>query len=305
MVIKGKSRGNGRQLGSYLLSKRDNDIKPEILEMRGFADSDPITALVNSERDVALISKSKKPFYQGILNPREGEAANMTADQWLESVNIIEKWLGYEGLPRLAVRHTKGGRQHVHVAWLRYDHVTSKLRPDSYNFYKHNSARNEIEVTLGHERTPKIRNKTKEPGHKLLLTQLWEQANNADDFVNQAQAAGYEIGRGLDQHPYRVITPEGKSLDLVRQLDGYRKKDVQERFKSYSLPFEVQALKVQQERLQSRQQGAKRPTPNQLMIEFINNSQQPVNDNKSDIMEELRQQMEQNKGRKHNRGFEY
>lgn len=305
MVIKGKSRGNGRQLGNYVLAKRDNDEIPEILEMRGFADKDPITALVNIERDIALISKSKKPFYQAILNPREGEAAAMTAEEWLQSINITEKWLGYEGLPRLVVRHIKGGRQHVHVTWSRYDHTTGKLRPDSYNFYKHNSARNEIEVILGHERTPKTRNKIQEPGHKLLLTQLWEQSINGIDFITQAQAAGYEIARGLDQHPYRVITPEGKSLDLVRQLEGYRKKDVQERFKNHSLQFEAKALKAQQERIQQRTLPKEQDIRADIMQAFINNKELPANDNKPDIFEQLRQQQLASQMQKRNQGLEY
>ena len=305
MVIRGKSRGNGRQLGNYLLAKRDNDIMPEILEMRGFADTDPTAALVNIERDVALVSRSKKLFYQGIINPREGEAALMTAEEWLESVNIVEKWLGFEGLPRLAVMHTKNGRQHVHVTWPRYDYLTRQLRPDSYNFYKHNSARSEIEVKLGHERTPKVRNKSQEVGHGHLLTYLWEQTKDAAEFINQAQSAGYEIGQGLDRRPWRAITPEGKSLDLVRLLDGYKSSDVKARFQGHQLPTEATALRMHHERTQTYQQPLKRLTAEQLMNDFMNNVPMPDNDNKPDIMEEMRQQLKYNQNRKRNSGLEY
>lgn len=64
MVIRGK------QLGSYLLAQRDNDHKLQIIQMRGFADRDPLATLANTALDVANVSRSNKPFYNGILNPR-------------------------------------------------------------------------------------------------------------------------------------------------------------------------------------------------------------------------------------------
>lgn len=299
MVIRGKSRGNGRQLGNYLLARRDNDQVPEILEMSGFADKDPIAALMNAERDLSLVSQSGKPFYQGILNPRKHEAAVMTDDEWIQAVNIQEKWLKYEGLPRLIVKHVKDGREHVHVTWLRYDHVSSRLRPDSYNYYKQNSARAEIEATFNHKRTPARRDKNREPDHKQRLTELWLQAGDAAGFVALAQSAGYEIGKGLDSRPYRVITPEGKSLNLVRMLDGIQTKDVRTRFERYRLPNEAVALKTSQQRLQ-QQPYLK---ANELMEKFLNNASRPANDNKLDIFEELKAQAE--RARRDKGGPEY
>ena len=302
MVIRGKSRGNGKQLADYLLAKRDNDHKPYVVQMRGFADADPLSALVNTGLDVATVSRSNKPFYHGILNPREGEASNMTPEQWELAANIMEKCLQYEGLPRLIVLHEKAGRVHAHVVWSRYDHNKARLRPDTYNFYKHNAARADIERTLGHERTNAKRDRTKEPGHKERLTQLWRESTSAADFVSQAQTAGYEIGEGLDRHPYRAITPEGTSIDLVRQLDGYRKCDVQERFKGYGLPTEAHALKTNQKRLQMRQ---RQDTRADLLRDFMNNVELPANDNIPDIFEQLKQQQESTQTRKRDRGLEY
>lgn len=46
------------------------------------------------------------------------------------------------------------------------------------------------------------------------------------DFVREAGKAGYQIASVNDHWPWRVITPEGKSLDLVRQLETARTKDV-------------------------------------------------------------------------------
>lgn len=182
----------------------------------------------------------------------------MAPEQWELAADIMEKCLKYDGLPRLIVLHEKGGRVHAHVAWSRYDHNTARLRSDTYNFYKHNAAFAQIEQTLGHERTNARRDRAKEPSHKERLTQLWRDSMSATDFIEQAQAAGYRIGQGLDRHSYRAITTEGTSIDMVRQLDGFRKKDVQERFKGCGIPSEAQALKARQERTQAQQQAAER-----------------------------------------------
>lgn len=291
-------------MGSYLLAKRDNDKTPQVLSMRGFADKDPLAALVNTALDVATVSRSNKPFYHGILNPREGEALTMAPEQWEEAANIMEKYLKFEGLPRLIVLHEKAGRFHAHVVWSRYDHNAGRLRSDSYNFYKQNSARSEIEVLFGHQRTRAKRDRTREPGHKELLTQLWEQSEDAADFIAQAQGAGYEIGQGLDRRPYRVITPEGVSLDLVRTLDGYRKSDVQARFKGYGLQTEAQALKANQERLQAHQHTAQQDRRAQLLNDFMNNTISPANDNEPDIFQQLMQQ-QNNQSQKRAQGLDY
>lgn len=289
MVIRGKSRGNGRQLAVYLLGKRDNDVVPEILEISGFADRDPILALLNAEKDLSVVSRSCKPFYQGILNPRKHEASTMTRNEWIQAVNIQEKWLEYEGLPRLVVKHLKGGREHVHVVWLRYDHLTSKLRSDSYNYYKQNSARAEIETTFNHERTAAARDKERDLGHKQRLTELWKQSKTATEFIAVAQMDGYEVGKGLDRRPYRVITPEGKSLDLVRLLAGIKKRDVEARFERHQLPNEAVALKASQKRLH-RNSDLK---AEELSKQFLDNAKWPANDRKLDIFEQLTEQEKQ------------
>lgn len=309
-VIRGKSRGDGKQLASYLFAQRDNDEKPQLLQMRGFADTDPVVALVNATLDAATVSRSSKPFYHGIINPREGEAITMTLEQWEFSADMMEKYLQYEGLPRMIVRHQKGGRAHVHVVWFRYDYNTGKLRSDTFNFYKHNAARFEIEKKLGHEHTNARRDRTKEPSHKQRLTQLWQGSSSAADFVSQAQAAGYEIGQGLDRHPYRAITPEGTSIDLVRQLDGYRKHDVQERFKRHDLPTEAKALKLVQARLRTQgrlndvfEQLKGRNQSRHLAHGNTVDSDDQSNDDKRDIFEQLKdKQVNQNRNR--DRGLE-
>lgn len=314
MVIRGKSRGNGKQLASYLLAMRDNDCPPKVVQMRGFADADPLTALVNTSLDVGTVSKSNKPFYHGILNPREGEAIGMSQAQWEFAADVMERHLKYDGLPRLIVLHEKEGRIHAHVVWSRYDHNTGRLRPDTFNFYKHNAARFQIERALGHERTNDRRDRTKEPTHKERLTSLWQHSRTAAEFIGKAQAAGYEIGQGLDRRPYRVITPEGKSLDLVRQLDECRKSDVQARFKGCELPTEAQALRNVQNRLQAVQQPEpQRPNDDifeqlkqrdTLMQDFMSNHDRPANDNKPDVFEQLRYQQER-QGQKRDLGFEF
>ncbi|MCF0049571.1 hypothetical protein LXM25_05870 [Dyadobacter sp. LJ53] len=287
MVIRGKSRGNGKQLADYLLAKRDNDEQPEILQFRGFADSDPINSLINTSLDVALVSKSTKPFYHCILNPRKNEALNMSKEDWEQAANILEKWLQFDDLPRLAVLHTKNGRSHLHVVWSRFDYQNSKLRSDKYNFYKHNSARADLEIRFDHKRTALKRNKDLEPWHKEQLTRLWQQTENAADFISGAKASGYEIGQGLDRRPYRAITPDGKSIDLIRNLKGYNKRDFETRFNGHNLPTEAAALKLHHQRFGTS-------------IETIIDKNQNLN-----VFENLQKQLELQEHKRRDRGIDY
>ncbi|MCE6989016.1 relaxase/mobilization nuclease domain-containing protein [Dyadobacter sp. CY323] len=287
MVIRGKSRGNGKQLAAYLLAKRDNDIQPLVLQTRGFADIDPVASLVNTSLDVALLSKSTKPFYHCILNPRKNEALDMSQDDWEQAANILEKWMQFDELPRLMVLHTKNGRTHLHVVWSRFDYQTSKLRADKYNYYKHNSARADLEIKFDHNRTSLKRNKDLEPWHKEQLTNLWKLTDNASDFVASAKASGYEIGQGLDRRPYRAITPEGKSIDLIRNLEGYKKRDFEARFNGYVLPTEAAALRMHHQRFGT-------------YIEIL-----PEQKNTQSVFESLQKQLDEMKQQRRNRQMEY
>jgi hypothetical protein len=185
-------------------------------------------------------------------NPKGGEDKRMKQEDWVKAAEIAETHLGLTNQKRVIVLHEKSGRVHAHIVWERYDHDKGRLISDSKNYKAQDKAREELERVFNHERTPQKRDKTHEPAHKERLTELWQSAKNGRDFIEKAQAAGYEIAKGLDRRPFKVISPEGVSLDLVRQLQGVNTKSVAEWLNSENLPLEAQALKKQKPQLQTK-----------------------------------------------------
>ena len=227
MVIKGRSRSNGKQLAAYLLKNKEND-RAEVIDIRGTARPDSLhRSLLEMSLTSELSKRGELGLYHSQINPAIGEDRPMTQGDWLKAVDILEKNLKLEGQKRAVVLHEKNGRVHAHIVWQRYDDETGKFRSDSHNFKKHDEARAQIEQALGHERTPQKREK--EPTHKERLTELWQQTTDGRSFIEAAEKAGYYVAQGNDRRPFRVVTPDGQSLDLVRQIDGFNKNAVRDR----------------------------------------------------------------------------
>lgn len=262
MVIKGRSRTNGAQLAAYLLQSKEND-RARIIDIRGTAQPDDLRkSLLEMSLSSELTKRGKLGLYHAQVNPAIGEDRPMTHDDWLRAADVLEQSLGYEGQKRAIVLHEKNGRVHGHIVWERYDHDTGKIRSDSHNFKKHDQARAKIEQELGHSRTPQKADR--EPTHKERLTDLWKQHPEGASFVQAAADAGYQVVQGNARRPFRVVTPDGQSLDLTRQLDVDVKKAVRDRLQPIrdGLPTEADAL---QQSKADRERAAKRsqPTPEQ------------------------------------------
>lgn len=242
MIVKGKSRGDALQLATYLLDKRDNE-DIQILGIYGTATPDDLKrSLLEMELTVEL-TDGWKGLHHGQIAPRDFESREMTMEDWHYCVETYAKNTGHEGQKWAAVLHTKNGSTHAHVVFERYNHDTGQLIRDSFNYYDNNQTRADLEEHFGHERTPWRRDKTHEENHKVTLTQIWEYSENGQDFIDQAESMGYQVAKGLDKRPYKVITPDGKSLDLVRQLQGVKTADVKKDLDKIQLQTEAEALR--------------------------------------------------------------
>lgn len=286
MIVKSKSRGDAVQLANYLLDKRDNE-KVQILAIHGTATPNDLKrSLIEMELTVELTNGSKG-LHHAQIAPRGFESQSMTPNDWLKCVNIYAKNHELEGQKWAAVLHTKDDGTHLHVAFERYNHETGKLVRDNFNYYKNNHARLEMEKELGHFPTPWRRDDTQELDHKKTLTSIWDYSENGVDFIQLAEDQGYKIAKGLDRRPFRVITPEGTTLDLVKQLDGVYTADVRKVLSGIELQFEAEALEARKQKKH---------------IEFsTNKSEIEVKDDVDQMLEmlmkkqrELEQQMRQN-----------
>ena len=270
MVIKGKCRGNGSQLASYLLS--DKNDKAEILEITGTTAPNDLNRSLVEMALSAISTKSQAGLYHAQINPDPKEPG-LTKEAWLKSVDILAKELGLEGQRRAIVLHEKDGRTHAHVVFERYQEGKGKrgqgiLWDDEKNFSKHENASREIERELGHARTPqksdvKQTQNKRNLDVKKTLTDLWNKHTDPAQFTAEAQKLGFTVAQGEDRRPYKVIDPDGKSLDLTRQLEKIITKDVTERLNPIrkSLKTEKQALAEAEQRQQVKKQPKKEQAP--------------------------------------------
>ena len=247
IVGKGKSRGNGRQLGAYLLRDPKN-AEAELVGTRGFGDGDLAAVLAAAEIDARENTRGEKPFYFTALALEDGES--LTPEQWREAVEIAERHLGYEGLDRAVVRHRKEDRRpdepdHYHVAWNRHDKETGRLRSDSFNGQKLRDAMDEIEerfnlrLRADHPRHDQARTSDAEarqderstkPKRERAeeITGLWNTTDSGKAFRAGLEEAGYTLAHGKSR-AYCVVDENGEVHSLARQIKGARAADIKAR----------------------------------------------------------------------------
>lgn len=73
------------------------------------------------------------------------------------------------------------------------------------------------------------------------------------NFIKQSFQKGYTIAKGELRRPFMVVDENGRSFDLVRQIDGVRSKQVKERLKGCELPTEKKAINDIRRRQNSKQ----------------------------------------------------
>lgn len=185
------------------------------------------------------LTKSDKGLFHVQICPPIGADKEMTREDWLRTVEILEQETGFTNQKRALVMHEKNGRMHLHVVFERYDHDKGIMKSDSFSRLALDRSRQRMEIELEQERTP-FRNKS-QPEMKQYLTGVWQQTKDANDFINTIGKKGYTIATGT-QRPYMVIDDTGRSFDLTRQLKQVRTKEVRERFKTSKLPIEKEVI---------------------------------------------------------------
>jgi ATP-dependent exoDNAse (exonuclease V) alpha subunit len=247
LVEKIKSRGDGRQLGAYLLSDRKND-EAEVIETRGFEPGDLADALDLAEIEARARTRGEKVFAFAAIVPEDGET--LTREQITEAADEAERELGYEGLDRVIVRHLKADRRetegdHYHVVWNRFDRETGKLRSDSHSGRKMRAAMDRIEERFGlrmrddhpahdkartsdDEARQDDRSAKKKPERSAEITGLWNTTDSGKAFRAALEEAGYTLAYGR-QRTYCVVDENGEVHSLARQIKDANAADVKAR----------------------------------------------------------------------------
>lgn len=240
MIIKGKARGSASQLASYLLRLGTNE-RIEILEHLS-----PHATLSETFRDWEFLAQGTngvKSVYHAQINP--AAEYRMTPEQWLRSVEVLEKELGYTGQPRAIVLHQKPDkdgidREHIHVVWQRTDIDSMTLKTDSQNYAAHERASLALEREFGHEIVPgkhEKRDRQKQPefpradathaekqqaertGIDLKqfrehIKDLYKQSDTGQAFKAAVESEGLILAAG--DRGYAVIDEHGTIHNLAR-----------------------------------------------------------------------------------------
>lgn len=245
MIIKGKSRAAPSELARHL-GRADTNERVEILQL----DSAGTTAEAFRDwQTYSLATKGKLGLYHANIDP--DAKYEMTPQQWMRAVDILEEELGLQGQPRAVVMHEKNGREHIHVVWARADMDTLTLRSDSMNYQAHERASLRMEQEFGHDYVPgkhAKRDRENQPefpsaeiGHddwqqtergamnhrdrKAQVTALYEASDTGSAFKAALEDAGYTLARG-DRRDFVILDGEGKAHSLGRQLPGVKAKEL-------------------------------------------------------------------------------
>jgi len=146
MIIKGSARGQSpsdtSRLAQHLLAHENESVS--VLEITGTS-ATTLPEALEEMRLMSLGTRAKRGLYHSSINLDREEAPTLTADQWIEAVDELERRLGMEGHQRTIVIHVKRGRQHIHVVWCRVHPETLKLARDSHNYKKHEECSRHLE----------------------------------------------------------------------------------------------------------------------------------------------------------------
>lgn len=299
MVISGNIRGNGKQLAQYLISKGENK-RLWIFEVDGMmdADEDYLRQTILSMELMAEMTKSDKAFFHAQINPANGEDKRMTPEQWSQAADILAHQLGYHNQRRVIVMHQKKDRTHAHVVFERYKYQTGKLVDNKHSRLKMDSSRKIMEEVFGHKRTP-YRNKNKND-LKEVATRLWNSTTTGAEFVHAARQEGYIVAEGMANRPFMIVDKQGRSFNLVKQIDGVRTKEVRERLRHEKLTPERQAIEImraQQENTgsgkQGKQQASHQPNFEKAASAFADNRKDAMEPN-TEQGDKLRQEIVSN-----------
>ncbi|MGC3983123.1 MAG: hypothetical protein QM808_17860 [Steroidobacteraceae bacterium] len=215
MILKAKERGDGWQLGCYLLQDKNEHV--EVHELRNFASD----SLPDALREIDAISRGTRAenyLFSMSLNPPANERVEIAVFE--EAIEAIERKLNLDGQPRAVVFHEKDGRRHAHVVWSRIDtaemkainlaHFKWKLKDISRELFLDNGWKLPRGLMNSRDRDPRSytreeweqakRAKQDPKALKALFQECWAISDGPKAFANALQARGYTLAKGDRGH---------------------------------------------------------------------------------------------------------
>lgn len=259
MILEGNERGFGGELARHLLNPRDND-HVTVHAIDGFIAADLAGALVEADA-IAQGTQCQKYLFSLSLNPPP--SANVTVEEFEETIARIEKKLGLAGQPRIIVFHEKNGRRHAHCAWSRIDagrmrainlpHTKRKLMDISIALYREhgwempNGFRKYFEadpLNFSHAEAGQAKRTGQDTkALKALFKNCWSQSDSRNAFAAALWSEGFCLAEG-DRRGYVAVDAAGKIWSLSRWC-GVKPKELRARLGDPDdLPSAAEAQKL-------------------------------------------------------------
>jgi Relaxase/Mobilisation nuclease domain len=269
VIIKGGARGNGGQLGDYLVAAGKNE-RVEVIEVRGTVAED-VPGSVREMDAVALCTNCTKPLYHATINTPAHE--RLSPAQRMIAVDRLEAALGFTGQPRVVVVHEKDGREHTHIVWSRTDIEHERAIPIEFNYRRHEMVARELEREFGHgrvqgahaeregrarpKRTPRLyemhqaaRGALKPDEVTRIITEIWRRSDSGQAFARALAEAGFILARG-NRRDFVAVDAGGGIHSLSRRIEGVTAKEVRARLSDLDLrilPTVAEAREIQKQR---------------------------------------------------------
>jgi hypothetical protein len=243
MVINGVSRGGAKQMAEYILAPGDNELT-RVREIKGTLATDVRGSIAEMEA-IAKGSRCEEFLYHAQICPEKTDT--LTPEQFMHSVDLLEKNLKLEGHQRIVFEHILDGRRHYHVVWNRVDGETLKAVNMGNNYLVHERTAQELENEFGLEKLERRPNLTKDRGErapekwefqqaertgidprqlKAEVKALREQSKDGKEFAEALAEKGFTLARG-DRRDFILIDPSG-GLHSLGRLSGMKAADLRE-----------------------------------------------------------------------------
>ncbi|MEO0383171.1 MAG: relaxase/mobilization nuclease domain-containing protein [Pseudomonadota bacterium] len=231
------------QLSAHLLNEEDND-HVTVHELRGFV-SDTLQGALMEAYGVSRGTKCRRFLYSLSLSPPQTE--NVPISVFKETIERIEKQLGFSGQPRAIVFHEKEGRRHAHCVWSRIDLQSMKAIDPSYDKLQlrdiSRSVFMEQKWTMprglmnSEERDPlnftmaewqQAKRKGVDPRTiKATIQECWAVSDSRAAFATVLRERGYWLARG-NKRGAVVVDWQGEVYAVAR-MAGVKTKEVKDR----------------------------------------------------------------------------
>ncbi len=286
MFAKGKIRGHGAQLARYLMTGDEGE-RVELIDTHGLEPfgRDPVAAFAAMQDIADANTRSTKPFFHGHIRLPGDERLNDA--QWMETLDLMGKRLGFEGQPRIATFHIdrESGDKHLHVGWFRIDLETMRaIDPGLYKNDLRELCREQERAyalrKLDNERQPHDKARAAERNEyeeskrlgvdaravRNTILNCLEHSDGGKSFKAALEEQGLRLANGDRRDCFVVIDQEGGHHALNKKLTGMTLGALRERLADLDrseLPGVEQAQAMQREQQAERMQPEFQPGPEQ------------------------------------------